>query len=451
MKRLVNISLLLAMIFMSLLVVTVVASQTHQTRTITIWLSWVEEAQKKWLLNSYIPAFEAKTGIKVNTVEMPGDEQTLRAKLLAGKGPDIVGLAGPSYVPFYIEAGFLKPLDEYAEKYHWKDLLVDLYWQLGKYKGKFYTIPGEFEAMVLFYNPRVFRENGWTPPKTIKEMEELAAKMKEKGIIPFANGNADWAPAIEWIFTAAVNAIAGPEKVYKALTGKIPWTDSDFVEAVEATKRWFKNGWLGEGKFFSLNCEPFELLVEGKAGMSIMGTWGFGDIPYYSKSPGDWDWVPFPSKEGLPYPILAMGVGNSAGININAKDPDAAAQYLDFGLREPFNLELFAQDLIVNGSAAYTPIKGFTWSDEVMAKLVKLGVDERVLRFLKLGTEAFENNTYGYVTWTFWPPKSDRYIIDNLGKVWLDKMSSEEFLKKLQDVFDKELKAGSVIYIPPRS
>ncbi|MBC7218297.1 MAG: extracellular solute-binding protein, partial [Candidatus Caldatribacterium sp.] len=203
-----------------LLVVVLLASPLAMAREITVWLAWLEEPQKEWLVNKYFPSFEAKTGIKVNWIEMPGDEETLRAQLIAGKGPDVVGLAGPSFVPLYIDAGFLKPLDEYAEKYRWKDLMVDLYWQLGHYKGKFYTIPQEFEAMVLFYNPRIFRENGWTPPRTLAEMEELAAKMKEKGIMPFANGNVGWKPAIEWIFTAAVNSIAGPEKVYRALKGE---------------------------------------------------------------------------------------------------------------------------------------------------------------------------------------------------------------------------------------
>ncbi len=418
-------------------------------REITVWLSWLEEEQKEWYANRYYPLFEAETGIKVNYIEMPGDEETLRTQLMAGGGPDVVYIAGPSFVPLYADAGFLTPLDEYAEKHHWKDLLIDLYWELGHYQGKLYAIPQEFEAMVLFYNPRIFKENGWMPPKTITEMEELAAEMKEKGIMPFANGNSGWKPAIEWIFTAAVNGIAGPDKVYEALKGNISWTDPVFIEAVEATRKWFKNDWLGGGKFFSLDVvEVNQLLVEGKAGMAIIGTWNFGDIAYYSRSEDDWDWVPFPSKEDLPYPIFAWGVGGSVGINANAKDPDAVAQYIDFDLREPFNLELFAEDLIVNGSGVYTPVKGFEWSEENIAKLIEMGVDERVLRFLKLGTEAFQNKTYGYVTWTFWPPKSDRYIIDSLEKVWFDMMTAEEFLKGLQDIFDKEVEEGSTIYLP---
>jgi len=423
------------------------------SKEITVWLSWLEPAQRDWLLQRYFPTFEKEKGIKINAVEMPGDEETLRAQLVAGKGPDVVGMAGPSFAPLYIEAGFLTPLGDYAKKYEWDKLLVDLYWELGHYKGEFYTIPQEFEAMVLFYNPRVFKENGWVPPKTIDEMEALAAKMKEKGIMAFANGNVGWKPAIEWVFTAAVNHIAGPEKVYQALVGEIPWTDPCFVEAVETTKKWFKMGWLGDGKFFSLDVgEVYQLLVEGKAGMAIWGTWAFGDLVHYSTSSEDWDWVPFPSKEGVPYPVFAFGVGSSVGINKNAKDPDAVAEFLNFDLRMPLdNLDLFIEDLKINGSAAYTPIRGFDWGEETMKTMIEKGVDERVLRFLKQATEAFENNTYGYVTWTFWPPKSDRYIIDTLEMVWLDKMSTQEFLQGLQDVFAKGLEEGASIYIPPRS
>ncbi|MCD6195464.1 MAG: extracellular solute-binding protein [Staphylothermus sp.] len=440
--------------FVFILFIVVALVSTVLAREVYVWMDPSTEPEfKKWLRERYYPTFEQQTGIKVKIAEVPYDEQTLRMRLMSGDGPDNVGLAGPSFAPFYIDAGYLIPLDEYAKKYHWDELLTDLYWKLGHYKGKLWTIPQEFEAMVLFYNPKVFKENGWEPPRTIKEMEELAAKMKEKGIMPFANGNVGWKPAVEWIFTAAINHIAGPEKVYEALTGKIPWTDPAFVESVEATKRWYQEGWLGGGKFFSLDVgEVYQLLVEGKAGMAIWGTWAFGDLTYYSTSTEDWDWVPFPSKEGLSYPIFAIGVGSCIGINKNAKDPDAVAQLINFDLREPLdNLELFAEDLKLFGTVAYTPIKSFEVNEETAKKLEKLGVDKRIVKFLELSTKAFEKNTYGYVTWTFWPPESDRYIIDNLELVWLGEMSSEKFLKGLQEVFEREVKEGKAIYIPPRS
>jgi hypothetical protein len=78
-------------------------------KEITVWLSFLEPAQRDWLLQRYFPTFEKEKGIKINAVEMPGDEETLRAQLVAGKGPDVVGMAGPSFAPLYIEAGIASP------------------------------------------------------------------------------------------------------------------------------------------------------------------------------------------------------------------------------------------------------------------------------------------------------------------------------------------------------
>jgi raffinose/stachyose/melibiose transport system substrate-binding protein len=63
---------------------------------------------------------------------------------------------------------------------------------------------------------------------------------------------------------------------------------------------------------------------------------------------------------------------------------------------------------------------------------------------------AAASNNIGYTTWTFWPPKSETYIIDNIENVWAGKMTTEEYLAGLQTLFAEELAAGSVPPIPAR-
>ena len=64
--------------------------------------------------------------------------------------------------------------------------------------------------------------------------------------------------------------------------------------------------------------------------------------------------------------------------------------------------------------------------------------------------EAFAANNYGYTTWTFWPPKSETYLIEEIEKVWAGEMTAEEYLQGHQEIFDAEREAGAVPPIPER-
>jgi raffinose/stachyose/melibiose transport system substrate-binding protein len=66
-----------------------------------------------------------------------------------------------------------------------------------------------------------------------------------------------------------------------------------------------------------------------------------------------------------------------------------------------------------------------------------------------LGTASDAGN-YGYTTWTFWPPKSDVYIYEEIEKVWAGTITAEEYLAGLQQLFAEEQAAGDIPPIPER-
>ncbi len=76
--------------------------------------------------------------------------------------------------------------------------------------------------------------------------------------------------------------------------------------------------------------------------------------------------------------------------------------------------------------------------------------DPRYLEILDQLYAAAEANNVGYTTWTFWPPKSETYIIDNIEKVWAGTMTTQDYLAGLQTLFTEEATAGDVPPIPAR-
>jgi len=65
--------------------------------------------------------------------------------------------------------------------------------------------------------------------------------------------------------------------------------------------------------------------------------------------------------------------------------------------------------------------------------------------------DASAAGNYGYTTWTFFPPKTITFLIENIERVWAGDLSVEDFLAEMQSVFDPELAAGDVPPLPARS
>ena len=65
--------------------------------------------------------------------------------------------------------------------------------------------------------------------------------------------------------------------------------------------------------------------------------------------------------------------------------------------------------------------------------------------------EAFGKGRYGFTTWTFWPGATDAYLIDGIEQVWLNRITTEAYLTRLQTLFEQELKDGKVPPLPPRA
>ena len=192
------------------------------------------------------PVFQAKLvdvfNQSQNQIELvmefkEGLNDILRTAMVAGEGPDIVETPGPSYVKEYQDAGLLKSMQQYSEKYGWKELLLPWSYSAGVFDGEFYSAPKTYETMILLYNKTLFEENGWRVPTNLSEFEALAAKIKAKGMHVFSYGSTGWQPTHEHLAGMYLNSVANPDNVYKALIGEKSWDSPEFVEAVELLRK----------------------------------------------------------------------------------------------------------------------------------------------------------------------------------------------------------------------
>lgn len=368
-------------------------------------------------------------------------DNQLRVALLSGSGPDLVYTGGPSYLAPMAQAGQLLPLDKYAEEYGWNDRILPVFLEMGKYNDQLYALPKTYETLGLFYNATLFEENDWTVPTTITELETVADAMLAQNIIPFSAGNALWRPTNEHYVTIVFNSIAGPEAVYQALKGEIPWTSEPFVKAIDKLDEWWGKGYFGPN-YFSLDGEQqVAQLANGKAGMMPTGTWQFQHInTYFPAANAVAGFVGFPSAEEVGDPVFALGVGSTFSVAAASKNPDGAAAAINF---------IFSDETY---SSMNTDWQG-EWNTP-LRDLSGVTLGEGVL---PLYTEAMQNlaksvseGEYGYTTWTFLPPATVSYLVSGIEEVWLDRSNTRAFLEQLDATFQQEMAEGKVPAIPAR-
>ena len=420
-------------------------ARAQEPAEITLWLGTTTgSTTAECIVEHTVDVFNALgNGITVDATIQANNWPATQTAVAGGAGPDVVGTPGPSFAMQLAEAGRLVPLDAFAEQFGWNDRFAEGSLSLGMADGQLFSIPTEIETLVLYYNKTLFEQNEWEPPTTIDELMALSEEIAAAGIIPFANANAEWRPANEWFVGEFLNHSAGgPQKVYDALTGTVPWTDPDFVAAIETLNQMQQNGWFNGGLdryYTGTMAEVGSKFGAGEAAMKIEGTWFLQNVgEFFGEAAGnenEWGWTPMPSVSGEA--IFDLGIGQTYSVNANSEQPEEAATFLDFY----FSPENQARLLVNCGLApAAVDLEGQDLT----------GVNPGLAEILAAMNEAFAAGNYGYTTWTFWPPESETYLIEEIEKVWAGEMTAEEYLQGHQEIFDAEREEGVVPPIPER-
>jgi raffinose/stachyose/melibiose transport system substrate-binding protein len=408
---------------------------------LSLWLD--AEATSDCLAEVVGDGFNAQS----DTIEVVIDRKAnmidaIRPALAAGSGPDIVPTHGPAFVAEFALAGQVIPLDDFVDELGWDELFVPWALNLGRVEGTLYSLPQELETIILWYNKTLFEEHGWEPPTTMDELIALSEQIKAEELIPFAGQGGECQACNEWYFTEFVNKIAGPEKVYQALKGEIPWTDPDFVTSINTLNEMMQNGYFmgSPQNFLAADFATMHAAFgAGEAAMNMEGTWFYNSIgEFFGESTehgNDWDWVPFPSATGDA--MYNIGIGGTQSINKSSQHPQEAAEFLTYY----FSPEVQSR-LLTQCRYAVAPINIDT------AQLSD--IDSRMAQVYADFAQASEEDRYGYTTWTFFPPKTDQYIYEEIEKVWVGDMTAEEFMAGVDREFQAELEAGETLTIPDR-
>ncbi|ASW55524.1 ABC transporter substrate-binding protein [Plantactinospora sp. KBS50] len=421
------------------------------TGTVDFWIDVTGDANQKYFLDKVVAPFEkANPKIDLNTTFYKGADlrRLVQTALQAKSGPDIVRGPAATQTIAWSKAHVLADLSGYAKKWDWNSHLAEWAIQAFTQDGKLYALPMRVDTMLLYFNKTLFADKGWQQPTNRDELEALATEANGQGIIPFGSSNTDWKAAGEWLMTVFWNHYAGPDALYQALKGDIQFTDPVFVDSVALLKSYFDKGWFtgGTDKWFSVPAQEVGAKFgQGGYAMVPQGGWFMSQVGSFfgsaAKNDNDWDWMPYPAlRPEVAYPLFEMGIGGSLAINANSKNQDAAASYLNWYYTD----KAAALERMADVPATYNIPITFDESE------IPDRIDPRSGRVLTSVNQAIQNGNYGYVTWTWWPPKADVFVYEGLEQVLTGKMSPKDYCAKLAEQFNTERAEGNLPQLMPR-
>ena len=263
-----------------------VDEKAHDTLNVWHWMS-DRDATFQELARKY----DKEKNIKVRfELYAPSEAYAQRVKASAqtDKLPDIYGILGEKRdFASFIKSGYVanlnEPLSARKEAGVWKDrffqkaLAVNEFLQNNEYgvTPGVYGIPLDVTTIQMVYNKKLYKQAGLDPDKPPQTWDEFLAHsraLKSKGIPRFVSGFGEI-----WMLDALASNFAmnimGEQKVFDTYTGKVPYTDPDWIKVLSLFKQMTDEKIFVEGAVTMVNKTAEQTFANERAAYAFNGSW----------------------------------------------------------------------------------------------------------------------------------------------------------------------------------
>lgn len=209
-----------------------------------------------------------------------------------------------------------------------------------KYEGDYVAVPVNIHRVNwLWINPEVFKKAGIDKaPATLEEFYAAGDKLKKAGFIPLAHGGQPWQDST--VFEAVVLSVMGADGYKKALVDldKDALTGEGMVKSLTELKK-VATYMDADGKGGDWNTEAAKV-INGKAGMQIMGDWAKSEWTAAKKVAGkDYQCVAFPGTDkAFTYNIDSLAVFKQKDKGTTAAQQDLAKVAMGEDFQKVFSI-----------------------------------------------------------------------------------------------------------------
>lgn len=359
-------------------------------------------------------------------------QETMQPRFLAGTPPEIINSAGAHMLDLnaLISSDALANLTELLEtpsvddeNKKLKDLLVPGAEEIGTYNGKFMALNYQYTTYGLWYSQKLFRDHGWTLPKTFEEFKALCGKIETAGIAPLTYAGR-YPFYVNYLLFGLIYNAGGQGLVDNLNTlAKESWTNPATLAAARALQEIVDHRWILAGSAGLSHTESQQQWLDGKAAMIPNGGWVENEMK--TTLPADFEMalMPIPSvsrSDKGAYGSVQAAAANSFLIPAAAKNVAGAKEY-------------FRQMLSKEGAGA------FTKETNSLTILADAPLPDQVASGLKSQSNVVKqagNNVFACLLDTRYP-KLWNSLNDNLGQLMTGQIAAQAFTENMQKAADE--------------
>jgi raffinose/stachyose/melibiose transport system substrate-binding protein len=295
-------------------------------------------------LDEKLPEIE----IEFEFVSTDNFDNVLNTQLQAGEGPDIIEVGGQAKL--LAKAGYLMELTDQT--------FVSNYVQSGilpyTVDGKVYATPLQSWYEGIFYNKKIFRDNGITVPKTWDEFIQIHKTLNEKGIKAQTMGAQSYEPMMKQSI-ALVNNEFYSKAESNGFDEKFNNGEMKLAASwLPAVKEWYKiieEDCLTEDMLGLSYDQALDEFATEKAAMWECGPWAVEILK--GKNPGlDFGMFPIPGTNPNEPGWLVGGPGSAFAINAKSEHTAEAIKVLELTATEE------AQQALIKDNAGSSFVEG---------------------------------------------------------------------------------------------
>ena len=370
------------------------------------------------------------------------NHERVRVSLLAGDPPDFVFTNLGDYNLFdAAQSGMFTDLNEIffdlpvegLEGMTYRDIFAPTDISAVTIDGKTSLVPSDVGYEGWWYNAALFREKGWTVPKTWDEFNELAEKIKAEGIAPLAYQGL-YPTYLIWGYVLEALAAQGGRQTYVDciyLGAEDPWHSEAALNAIRHLTDMVEKGYILEGTTALNHTESQMEFLQGHVAFIPCGTWFENEMKDSIPEGFEMTFCPVPEQDadGNNYVCKYMSY---YGIPEDAKNKEGAVEFLKYIYSEKGQCMVASHGFIPAPTYIYDSV--FDYYTPVLKAAIETSTSD--------GVAFVENNgeiLYGAIY---------DAIDDCITNAVLGEITAEEFCDTVQEKYDEMVADDEVLKVP---
>jgi glucose/mannose transport system substrate-binding protein len=283
-------------------------------------MHWWTSSSESAAVRKFADAYRAAGGVWGDTAIAGADQAKAVAinRIVGGNPPTAAQFNTTKQFRDLIDQGSLNNVDDIAIRDRWDQLMPQPVLDVIKVKGHFYAVPVDIHMSTwIWYSKAAFKKAGIAKePATPDELFAALDKLKAAGLVGLAHGGQPWQENI--LFQAMLANIGGKDLYLQVLRDRNPKAINSeaFKKVLLAFKR--LQGYVDTGSPNRNWNDATAMLINGKAGVQIMGDWAKGEFAAARQAAGkDFGCI---AGLGPNVPYLIQG---DAFVFPKTKNPDA--------------------------------------------------------------------------------------------------------------------------------